>query len=363
MGRCWRTIGVLVLFCSIASACSTAYIALALSGGKGDCSGDITPLKTAVYTQDVAKVAELLKRKPELNQPIEYCGYRTYLQVATAHANYELVKLLIDNGADPKITHPKGEPVLFSVGANTQKRGPVNLPLIRLLVESGAHIRTSQYERDPVLAFAGAEMVEEALLLIELGATLHSTPRNLMFVLRAAQGNHKLLQFAKLMLENGADINALGANGKPELFRALPPYYSTGEEFDRKRLETLRFFLVNGGNPYLASGPRWNLIDEVKHQKCESCVALLRDQYGAIHKAEMYFSEAEKMAKEESDRRSRAEDQRIRCESIKQHLAGMESGQRYSRLDSKEQLGVASDEDRIKDIAAMRGGLAKLRCD
>ena len=176
-------------------------------------SGD-TPLLFAVK-HGKYKIAEFLLYKGAEPITADRETGQTSIMYASRAANYGLVKLLIEHGADVRISSSLGTPIQ----ALTYRRvdGPPetieNLAMIcRLLLDSGADVNANQTMTCEMTALQGAidcgtqELID---ILLEAGANIH-TPAYWYEGKTALQGavstgNFKLV---KRLVEMGVDVNA-----------------------------------------------------------------------------------------------------------------------------------------------------------
>ena len=90
------------------------------------------------------KAVQIMK-KIDVNQEFVTLnhGYNvTLLDYAATFANYEMVKLLLENGADPNLVYDNGtENVLWNLqyAENDPKENEIRLDIVKLLLEHGAN--------------------------------------------------------------------------------------------------------------------------------------------------------------------------------------------------------------------------------
>ena len=73
--------------------------------------------------------------------------------------------------------------------------------------------------------------------------------------------------------------------------------------------------------------------------------------------------EAQKKTKETDEKSAQEQQRQANCESLRQHLVSLESGQRIARTDSKGERFFVDDEQRAKDIVKARQDLAASKCN
>ncbi|CAG9982408.1 unnamed protein product [Clonostachys byssicola] len=165
-------------------------------------------------------------------RPSSYVGDRTALVAAAEQNNFDLVKALIERGANVEADNAqRGSSPLQAASIND------NLPMVRLLLENGAEVNAkprgsrldetstsskvwSSGRRTALQAASENRNLQLAKLLIERGAKVNMKPYEdegaTGLQLAAKNGD---IQMAVLLLEHGADINGPRAsrNGRTAL--------------------------------------------------------------------------------------------------------------------------------------------------
>lgn len=133
------------------------------------------------------------------------------LHWAALRGKEAVVRLLLDYGMSPNITAAGGVTPLYLAVYN----GSLNPA--RLLLENGADVKAVNSDRDTALLRAINEPAEEALvkLLLDYGADVNAVPQNCLPLQAAAiTGNERII---RLLLENGAVVTAAGTFGQTAL--------------------------------------------------------------------------------------------------------------------------------------------------
>ena len=158
-------------------------------------------LRVASETANIKVVRELLNAGVSPNA-IDYASNGlTPLLAAAQKNNYDIVALLINNGADPNRAHPMGlTPLLLA-----SEHG--SLSIVRLLVEWGASITARGLKGlTPLLIAASHGQANVVQFLIEHGADINEkTAHGSTALMLATQSGH--LELVALLIQKGADIN------------------------------------------------------------------------------------------------------------------------------------------------------------
>ncbi len=72
--------------------------------------------------------------------------------------------------------------------------------------------------------------------------------------------------------------------------------------------------------------------------------------------------EAQKKTKEEGEKSAQEQQRQAHCDSLRQNLMALDSGQRIARTDSKGERYFVDDEQRAKDAAKARQDMAASKC-
>ena len=94
----------------------------------------VVPICEAVLAKDMALLKELLIHGADINEK-DYNGL-TAIYYATQNGDYEITKLLIENGADYEVRDPYGNTPLSNAVFYYKKNSDGSL--IKLLIDSGA---------------------------------------------------------------------------------------------------------------------------------------------------------------------------------------------------------------------------------
>ncbi len=224
--------------------------------------GAIIDLPTACHTGDIDRVRELLRRDPSLANRLGahegyYLGAGAPLSNAAAVGRIDIVRLLLDHGADPNLPEegmaPKGKALYNAVYHG-------HYEIAKLLLERGA------YPNPPVESSGDALWVAQQFrpdknmeqLLVSYGATptikgngedwateFHNWFRVSPLHEAARKGN---IDEAKKLLDAGADLTA-----RDEHLRSTPLAWAA--KFGQ--LEMVKLLLERGAPKRLPDDPEW----------------------------------------------------------------------------------------------------------
>jgi len=165
--------------------------------------------------------------------------FRTTLECAVDGGDVEVVRLLLDHGADVKAQS----------GATLSMAASYNrLDVVKLLLDHGADVNAREvYIRSPLQEAASCGGLEVVRLLLDHGADVNANKINDGSALhKAASGGH--LEVVKLLLDLGANVNAEGGNVRSALQQAAL----------RGDLEIVKLLLENGSNGGTKEAPLFN---------------------------------------------------------------------------------------------------------
>jgi ankyrin repeat protein len=171
----------------------------------------------AVQVADISELRLLLKNGVDPNSKDEIG--QTALMHACTKGYSDVITLLLKNGADVNVKDDVGGTALMYAGLGGHE------DLVGLLLDKAADFKVRDMQRNTVLIRVAARGHEGvAKLLLEKGANVNAkgaygmTP--LMWVVSEAD-----IEFAQLLLSYGADVNATAKNGITALMFAAGPVY------------------------------------------------------------------------------------------------------------------------------------------
>ncbi len=120
----------------------------------------------AVSSRSLKKVDFLLKNGAQVNRKSEGFGGVSPISEAVYNEDLEMVKLLIDHGADLSLEKDNGETLLL-VAILSEK----SYPVVKLLIEKGADVnRSNNYKETPLMKAAQYNLPAIVKLLLDSGA-------------------------------------------------------------------------------------------------------------------------------------------------------------------------------------------------
>lgn len=185
-------------------------------------------------------VEEYIKNK-EIDINTEYCGCslnHTGLMYAAMYGHYEVVKLLLENGADPNIKALNGGTALILASAKEE-----NTNIINILLDYGSDIN-AMIEDDKMTGITSLfyainnNFGNNVKVLLERGAD----PNIEVIVYNQLQVSPLIyaidlsnIEIANLLIENGADINYKNKDGYTALDYAIEQEYYQLEKLLRDK--------------------------------------------------------------------------------------------------------------------------------
>ena len=226
----------------------------------------------AIDNNDIEYVNHLINNTDVNVDSAPYPTENTALNYAAIYNNLDIVKLLVKAGANLEIVNEDGETPLYNAALHG------NIEIVKFLIESGANINAvdgiSHYTPLHIAIFCpgyGLDMNDYknyfniATLLIKSGANLniessqHRTPLhtlvnssikiNVDFDDEDANELHKdVIKIAKLLIQGGANVNAVDRNGNTPLHFAFKIDVADNELMRDNDFELAYILLEAGAN-------------------------------------------------------------------------------------------------------------------
>ena len=177
--------------------------------------GNIRDLIDAASRGDVNRVKNLVEKgNIDINQPGTYKG-RTALMMAAKRGYIDVVKYLVDHGADVHRTDEEGEtPLLMAImSPHEQHREPI----ITYLLEHGADVNHADNSgRTPLHLVSFDGTVPQAQMLMDHGADVNSRDTWGKTPLLNAVDAHSI-DMIHYLVEHGADVRTIDKEGNTVL--------------------------------------------------------------------------------------------------------------------------------------------------
>ena len=187
---------------------------------------------TALHLASTPEIVKLLLDKGA-NPEARNNQNDTPLIFASFNDNTESVKLLLEKGADPNAQNSNGNTPLIFASSND------NTESVKLLLEKGANPEARNNQNDTPLIFASFnDNTESIKLLLEKGADPNTQNSNGNTALIIASLNN-YTKLVKLLLEKGANLEVQNNNGDASLSIAS----------SSNNIEIVKLLLEKGANP------------------------------------------------------------------------------------------------------------------
>ncbi|ADG72768.1 ankyrin repeat domain-containing protein [Brachyspira murdochii] len=168
----------------------------------------LTPLMNASLNGYVKLAIELIKHNADVNAKDNTSADSLFYAV-NANNSLELVKVLLNSGANPNIVYSDPEEGSFTILDRSLYYN--NFEIFKTLVENGANINKVNDRGEPLIVDAiRRERFDIVKYLVEKGIdpTMKYTDyRNIPFSLLAAAVNNNDTKIAEYLIDKGADVN------------------------------------------------------------------------------------------------------------------------------------------------------------
>ncbi|XP_076285931.1 transient receptor potential cation channel subfamily A member 1-like [Lasioglossum baleicum] len=244
----------------------TKMIELLLTNG-ADIKEDPKVVCTAVRCRNLELVEDLLKNGADINALDNMYFGNSFLHMAVKTKQVQMVKLLINYGANVNVKDSQGETPIVNAIQNRDKK------MIELLLTNGVDIK-----EDPKVLRAA---VENGNLKIVEDILMEGADVNMLLIANSSIGRflplHKAvmqrqLEMANVLIKYGANVNAKDSDGATPIFYAI-------NKMDTEMIELL---LINGADI--------KFHPNIQRVKC-SATKLLKQHMAKMKAAGLYVSE------------------------------------------------------------------------
>ena len=246
----------------------------------------IDSLIVAVINNDVDLAYDLLKQGTDVNGKVFKGGHywESPLGEAIQTHNHEIVKLLVENGADPNLDLGAGlTPFHRAAGAGSMDIGEFSNEIFKLLLEKGGEVNTFNkfHNITPLMTAIGGGNVKNAITLIQNGAAIEPDSINGFQSPIGMAVRHLEYEIATALITYGANVNTRYSEPHgdcvfcPEEVTVLHTLVSMYRYADKGKLKRLL-------NLVLSKSPDLNIESSYGYTPLE--FAMLGNNYGLIEK-------------------------------------------------------------------------------
>lgn len=214
-------------------------------------------LMTAVFSNDLAAVKEILCANPEMNINFQTGSGYTPLMFAMQNKDTKILKYLLSHGADPNIRDNRGFTLLLqNTDADSEK--------IELVLNNGADPNVTDAMNCTLLNVLckfslGDETLKTVKILLSHGVDpnirdTHDGSVALMNCVNSSQYSENTAQAVKFLLEAGAEVNTRDDSGNTLLMYAAK---SGGEN----QISVIKLLLDNGADASMRNNAGDSALD------------------------------------------------------------------------------------------------------
>lgn len=207
---------------------------------KHSCQRSYVPGKwfPSIENGDLEMIKQFVRLGANVNEARRGDDWNTALMYAAEYGHSEIVKYLIEAGAEVGRKNQNGRTALFSVAGYPREASERHRNVVRLLIEAGADPMSQDEDGKNAVMVAAANRNPELLrMLMDAGADVHAEDQNGKTALMMAKNR----TVAEILIREGAKPNATSADEKTALNYTF--------ENSERRFDVLEFLLQSGANP------------------------------------------------------------------------------------------------------------------
>lgn len=185
-------------------------------------------LENAIKPQDIKTITELLKTNVDVNNTSASSRGYTPLRYAVFQKNIEIARMLIKSGANVNKISSDGHTPL-KIACSAYESPPVD-DMVKLLLENGADPGIYNNGTDGPLHYAAMYKQPGAVKqLVQYGANVNAKGSYGRTPLIYGVSSARLPDMVKFLIDSGADVNATNDSGENSLFELITREESNAE--------------------------------------------------------------------------------------------------------------------------------------
>jgi ankyrin repeat protein len=233
-------------------------LALLLSSFLIACTGDAyTQLQLAASRGEIELIKEILDQGADVNETNKH--HKTALMLAAGNGRLEATKLLLERNASINAQEIDGMTALMMAASDGKYE------TVKLLVDNGADINiTNNYGATAITNAAFFNHPESVRAILSSKQKLKTDTSENALLISAGLGLDNII---KMFLDYGVDVNARGKNGRTPLMAAV--------EFNH--LNTVKLLLENKANPKAKDTEGESIMDIAKDKGNKDIIALINN--------------------------------------------------------------------------------------
>ena len=217
----------------------------------------LPPLMRAAWNGRVEEVRRLLKEGANVNETISLLGY-TPLLFAAERGHLDVIKVLLDAGADPNGVADMGHPrvIISPLITAMSRRNKKRLETIDMLIAAGAKVNSSTALQSPLGNALSNRDVEMIRAFLDRGADVNwpedefGRTALVTAILAVQDGSGPDVRVVQLLLDAGANPNKPRIWAGDHCVSILEYLIGWSRTPDQAQLETRRLLVQHGAKIY-----------------------------------------------------------------------------------------------------------------